>query len=422
MGTKKLDRRAFLTRSGLIGCSLATSPLFAPITFASADDSVLGDNRLVVIILRGGMDGIDVVQPFGDPDFAGLRQIKGADPVGAEKGPIDLDGFFALHPALGDLMPLWRAGQLGFGHAVSTPYRDKRSHFDGQDLLEAGTVALAGASGRDGWLNRMLQEIPSIRAETAYSIGREDILLLRGQAEVANWSPNAQLNLSEQARRLTELMMAGDPLFADATAEALRLAEGGDDSMASGMGDMGGSGGMMMDMRQSMETARKNSGYRKIAEFAAEKLRDDTRVAAFSINGWDTHARQTRPLGKALKTLSETILQLQAGLGPIWGKTTVVAVTEFGRTARLNGTKGTDHGTGGAMILAGGALRGGRVVGRWPGLAEADLYQRRDLMPTRDVRANLAWIMRGLFGLPVGVLEKTVFPGLDMGTDPRLIL
>lgn len=414
----KLDRRRFLMRSGLIGCSLAASPLLTPMTFASAPQATFGDNRLVVIILRGGMDGLDVVQPYGDPEFSALRQLPGSARVGTENGPIDLDGFFALHPALASLMPLWRAGELGFTHAISTPYRDKRSHFDGQDLLEAGTLSLGAASGRDGWLNRMLQAVPGAQTHTAFSIGRDDMLLLRGQAEVASWSPDAQLQLSEQARRLTELMMASDPLFAEATAEALELAQ----ADAQGVGEDETSGDMMLDMRRSMKAARKNSGHRKVADFAAEKLRADTRIAAFSINGWDTHAAQARPLGNALKALAETILHLRDGLGPVWAKTTVVAVTEFGRTARLNGTKGTDHGTAGAMVMAGGALRGGRVYGKWPGLSEADLYQRRDLMPTGDVRSSIAWIMRDLYGLPVSVLERTVFPGLEMGDNPRLIL
>ena len=161
----------------------------------------------------------------------------------------------------------------------------------------------------------------------------------------------------------------------------------------------------------------------KVAEFAAEQLRGDTRIASFSINGWDTHNRQDKSIKPALDRLADTVLGLQSGLGPdVWGKTAVVAMTEFGRTARINGTGGTDHGTGGVMVLAGGAIRGGQVLGKWPGLSEADLYDRRDLMPTSDVRALAAWIMRGLAGLDRAMLEKTVFPGLDMGADPGLLL
>ena len=169
-------------------------------------------------------------------------------------------------------------------------------------------------------------------------------------------------------------------------------------------------------MSMSAAPLRRSKSHLKVAHFAAEQLRGDTRVASFSINGWDSHAAQDRTLKPALERLAQTILALQSGVGPeIWGKTAVIAMTEFGRTARLNGTKGTDHGTGGAMVLAGGAINGGQVFGRWPGLAEADLYERRDLMPTADVRAPAAWIMRGLTGLDQSAIERDVFPGLQMG-------
>ena len=163
-------------------------------------------------------------------------------------------------------------------------------------------------------------------------------------------------------------------------------------------------------------------GLTEIARFAADRLRADTRIAAWSINGFDTHSNQARQLPRTLADLSDNILALREALGPVWGKTAVVAMTEFGRTARANGTKGTDHGTGGAMLFAGGALRGGQVVRDWPGLAEADLYDRRDLMPTRDVRAHAGWMMRQLFGLEAGLIERTVFPGVELGPDPKLIL
>ena len=157
--TKDLSRRAFLARSAVLGCSAAASPLWTRVSFAAAP----WDTRLVVIILRGGMDGLDVVRPYGAPEYAALRGSLAAE------GGADLDGFFGLHPALSPLMPLWARGELGFVHAVSTPYRDKRSHFDGQDLLEAGTGDLAGA--RDGWLNRMLQLVPGVEAQTAFALG-----------------------------------------------------------------------------------------------------------------------------------------------------------------------------------------------------------------------------------------------------------
>ncbi len=164
------------------------------------------------------------------------------------------------------------------------------------------------------------------------------------------------------------------------------------------------------------------AGPPRLAEFAASRLRGATRVASFSLGGWDTHAQQAAALPRALARLAETILALRDGLGPAWGRTAVLCLTEFGRTARENGTGGTDHGTAGAMLFAGGVLQGGRVVGDWPGLAEADLYEGRDLRPTRDLRALPAWLLRAFAGMARGEIERAVFPGLDMGDDPGLVL
>jgi uncharacterized protein (DUF1501 family) len=389
--TSSLSRRAFLVRSGLIGCSLAASPLMTPVSFAQTP----WDNRLVVIILRGGMDGLDAVQPYGDPALRGLR---GSLSGGPENGAIDLDGYFALHPALAPLMPMWTAQQLAFVHAVSTPYRDKRSHFDGQDLLEAGTAQMNGV--RDGWLNRMLQTVPGVHAQTAYAIGRSDMRLLQGAAEVANWSPGADLQLSPQAIQLMELMTESDPAMHAALTEAQLLTAASLDKPEQG-----------------------TPGHVQIAEFAAQQLSKDARIAAFSLNGWDTHQNQINTLPRALNTLAETLVALKDKMrGDTWKKTAVVAMTEFGRTARQNGTRGTDHGTGGLMVLAGGAIRGGRVYGDWPGLGEGALFENRDLMPTGDVRTHTAWIMQGLTGLDRSTLEGSIFPGMEMGDNPGLLL
>lgn len=396
----EFSRRSFMARAGLVGCSLAASPLVTQVAFAAAP----WDTRLIVIILRGGADGLDIVQPYGDPVFGGLRRSIGRGPEG---GAADLDGFFALHPALAPLMPMWGRGELGFAHAVSTPYRDKRSHFDGQDLLEAGGVSLSDGI-RDGWLNRMLQVLPGVEADTAYAIGLGQLQVLHGAAPVANWAPEADLTLSPQGQQLLSLVMEPDPALHAALAEAQMLDE-----------DRGEMGGLNQQMRQ---VRNRGAQHRQIAEFAASRLRGDARIASFSLNGWDTHRAQEASLSKALARLADTLLTLEAGLAETWKRTAIVAMTEFGRTARENGTRGTDHGTGGLMFMAGGAIRGGRVIGDWPGLTEADLYERRDLMPTRDVRAHAAWMMRAATGLDRSVLEQTIFPGLDMGDDPGLLL
>ncbi len=282
------------------------------------------------------------------------------------------------------------------------------------------TRSLALGWVRDGWLNRLLKEIPGVQSDTAYAIGRGDMLLLKGAAEVANWAPDSALALSPQARRLLDLVMYDDPLLRDAMAEAVELSQGTITALTGGE-EMDNA--MMMDtMQDMMRPQRGADSAETIARFAAERLRGESRIAAFSLSGFDTHARQDVSLRRALDRLQTAILTLRGDLGDVWQKTAVVAMTEFGRTVQVNGTKGTDHGTGGAKILAGGALRGGRVLGDWPGLTEADLYKRRDLMPTQDVRAYAGWIMRDLFELSPGVIERTVFPGVDLGRDPRLIV
>ncbi len=402
--TSGFNRRTFLAGSAALGCSLAASPLMTPLALAAAP----GDKRLVVIILRGAMDGLDVVRPVGDAAYGALRPT-----LAGGEAPLDLDGFFALHPALADLHPLWRAGELGFAHAVSTPYRDKRSHFDGQDILESGA---AGTGGRDGWLNRALAQMPGTSLRSGFAIGRGALLILSGDAPVSRWAPDAALALTAQSQALLSRMYRDAPLFAASMQEAIALT-----GTLEGGGMVGDFEEMQQAMMETMRGGNRRQGAAKIARFAAEQLLGETRIAAFSINGWDTHAGQRGGLRRALEELQSAILTLKQELGPVWRDTAVLAMTEFGRTARENGSRGTDHGTGGAMLMAGGAIAGGKVHGDWPGLGELDLYQGRDLMPTRDIRAYAGAALAGLFGLNAGALQGSVFPGLDMGAMPQII-
>lgn len=393
-----MDRRMFLRAFGAAACSAAAHPLLSTVTLAKGAPA-LGENRLVVIILRGAMDGLDVVQPRGEPEFATLR------PGLATTPGLALDGFWQMHGALEGLLPLWQAGELGFVHAVSTPYRDKRSHFDGQDMLEAGTGAdVPLGAVRDGWLNRMLQAVPGVSAETAYAVGPDELRVLSGAAEVRNWAPDQDLALSAQGRLLLEHVAHDDDLFRAAVAEALELTAEAPGLMA------GGEAGKADDVTP-------------LVDFVAGRLRGETRIAAFSLTGWDTHKAQANLLRRPLGRLQAAILRLKAQLGPpVWGRTAVLAMTEFGRTARENGSGGTDHGTGGLMVAAGGAVKGGQVLGQWPGLSDGALFEGRDLMPTTDVRAWAAHAMAGLYGLDRAVLEASVFPGLRAEGAAGLIL
>ncbi|WP_380053513.1 DUF1501 domain-containing protein [Falsihalocynthiibacter sp. SS001] len=401
MTNSTLSRRDLLIRASALGCSAAASPLLTPISLAATPS----DQRLVVIILRGGMDGLDVVQPVGDKGFGKLRPTLSK----ASKNAKPLTGMFALHPALAPLMPLWKSEQLAFAHAVSTPYRDKRSHFAGQDILEAGTAGVDNGGVRGGWLNRLLQTIPDADYQTAYSVGREEMLVLKGKADVSSWAPDARMDISDPTKLLLGLTYQDDPLFMSSLDDAFDLT-----TSLEGYAEMPSDLSPTEAMQFAQTQAKKMSGYKNIAAFTAARLREETRIASFSITGWDTHRNQAGSLKRALGNLSDVILKLQQDLGPVWDKTTIIAMTEFGRTARENGTQGTDHGTGGLSVMAGGALRGGKVYGDWPGLKDADLYQGRDLMPTQDVRAYAAMAMRGLFGTSVSTLEQQVFPGLDL--------
>jgi uncharacterized protein (DUF1501 family) len=401
-----LTRRGLIRGLGAIACSAAAHPLMTTVTLAGSDGAhPLGDRRLVVVILRGAMDGLDLVRPTGDPLLARYRPSLAADPG------LDLDGYFALSPVLTGLTDLWRKGQLGFAHAVSTPYRNERSHFDGQDILEAGTgLDLPDYAVRDGWLNRMLQAVPGLRAETAFAIGQEAIPILNGRAEVRNWSPGMTFDLPSQSQLLLDHIYHDDPLFRAATTEALALGASVDAAR------------MMAGQTPPVSDNRPLADMDRLVDFAADRLIEETRIAAFSLSGWDTHRNQGGAITRPMRQLERIVLRMNDRLGPdVWDKTLLLAMTEFGRTVRENGSNGTDHGTGGAMLMAGGALRGGRVMGQWQGLAEGDLYQGRDLLPTSDVRAWAAWAMRGMYGLDRGVLEGSIFPGLQMGDDPGLL-
>lgn len=373
-----LSRRGFLASA----CCLAAAPVFTPLTFAAMP----GDNRFVAIVLRGAMDGLALVQPYGDPL---LKQLRPDLALGRDAGLIDLDGFFGLHPAASELMPLWTAGELAFVHSVSTPYRDARSHFDGQDILETGGSSADGL--RSGWLNRTLSVMAQPAAAIDVTTSRDLILSGPNKSEV--WSTQSDITLGGDALQFLTRLYRNDPVFATAMAEAV----GVDDFSDQLYGD-----------------TKRGQGVHEVARLAGGLLREQYRVAAFSIGGWDTHIRQTPDFAKAAKQLALAITTLKETLGPdAWSKTAVVAMTEFGRTVRQNGSAGTDHGTGGCCVMAGGAIKGGRVLGRWAGLGDGDLLDGRDLMPTGDVREVAAAMLYRQFDVPISALTSTIFPGLD---------
>ncbi|MBY5768629.1 DUF1501 domain-containing protein [Rhizobium laguerreae] len=386
MNRISLSRRGFLTSA----CCLAAAPVFTPVTFAAMP----GDNRFVTIVLRGAMDGLDLVQPYGDAGFAALRPTLALTP---DTGLLDLDGHFGLNPAAAELMPLWKSRELAFVHAVSTPYRDQRSHFDGQDMLESGGEHVA--EEKTGWLNRALAVIPRSDARKAIDINTSTELILSGPNNVDVWASDSNLAPARDEMQFLARLYAGDPPFAEALAEATRA----------------NSASMMVEPE-----GQRGAKIADVAALAANMLKGDYRIASFSISGWDTHIGQAGQFKRPVQDLSQAINTLKATLGPeIWAKTVVLAMTEFGRTVRQNGSAGTDHGTGGCALLAGGAVNGGRILGRWPGIGDGQLLDDRDLMPTADVRELAAAMLYRQFDVSADDLTGKIFPGLgfDKGSQ-----
>lgn len=381
-----LDSSLFLSRRSFLAtaCCAAAVPAFSPVSLAAMP----GENRFVTIVLRGAMDGLDLIQPHGDRSFRMLRPGLALDP---DSGLIDLDGFFGLHPAAAALMPLWQAREIGFIHAVSTPYRDARSHFDGQDMLESGAGTVHGE--RTGWLNRALAVIPRPADRRAIDINTSMELILSGPNEADVWSSASDLAMPADEMAFFRRLYANDPQFSKVMAEAVRTD---------------------MSADQFFEDEKRGQGIRDMARLAGGMLREEYRIASFSVDGWDTHAGQKNQFARTLKDLIIAITTLKDTLGEsAWRKTAVLAMTEFGRTARENGSGGTDHGTGGVAIVAGGGIAGGRVMGKWPGLGEGELLEDRDLMPTGDVREIAAAMLYRQFDVSAGDLTDRIFPGLS---------
>ena len=367
------------------------------------------NSRFVAIILRGALDGLSAVAPVGDPDYVELHGALALSTTG-EHAALPLDGFFALHPAMPNFARLFRSGQASIVHAVATGYRD-RSHFDGQDVLESG---YPGPGRTDsGWLNRALMALPpgERAASQGLAVGAVSPLVIRGRAPVLGWAPHMVATAGDDlARRLLDLYGQRDPLLAAALAEGLET-----DRLA-GMERAAARGG-----------ADKPQGMRQAAEGAAKLLAadDGPRIAALAFDGWDTHVNEggaTGRLAQLLGGLDGALAAFEGGLGQHWQDTVVVVMTEFGRTARINGTVGTDHGTGTVAFLAGGAMRGGRVIADWPGLKTAQLYEARDLRPTTDLRSVLKGILQEQWGLSQRSLATEIFPDTDLvSAMPNLV-
>lgn len=391
------ERRTILRALALTSISPALKPAFG---FAATP----GDSRLVVVILRGALDGLTAAPPYADPDYRSLRGDLSIGNPGSANGALDLNGTFGLHPALKGFGDLYGKGELILIHAAATAYRE-RSHFDGQDLLENGTPIPHGA--QDGWLNRALSALPGTK-HAGLAVGKNVPLILRGPAQVTSWAPDVLPAVDEDTLGRLMDLYADDRVLGPALAQSIATS-----ALLTETGAAGGD-------QQGMPKAGGGANPAKFAEQVAKSVGallaapDGPRVAVFELTGWDTHANEGSAQGVLalrLGALDAAISALAISLGQVWQKTAVLALTEFGRTAAANGTKGTDHGTGAAAFLLGGAVKGGRVIADWPGLSSAKLYQGRDLNPTIDLRAICKGVLAEHLGLSPTLLSEQVFPG-----------
>lgn len=384
-----------LNRRHLLAGATAGAALSFPVcAFGQAQAT---DKRLIVIILRGGLDGLSAIAPIGDPDYASLRGRLAI----SRSSALALDSTFALHPNLPKMHALYRAGELLPIHACATAYRE-RSHFDAQNVLETGGARPFART--EGWLNKALGALPQSRPEMGLALSAQAPLLLRGPTQVATWSPSALPDVNtDTMARLLSLYEARDPALANALESAMSANAV---AMDAGASDMNRAGPRSIT---------------PIAQIAARFLKDDNGpiAAVMEMGGWDTHANQgleQGPLARGLSALDDGLDAFKTEMGPAWRNTVVIIATEFGRTAAPNGAGGTDHGTGAAACLAGGAVRGGRVLADWPGLSRTSLYESRDLQPTTDLRAVFKGVLADHLRVSSAALERDAFPG---STDAR---
>ncbi|MGB8630241.1 MAG: DUF1501 domain-containing protein [Xanthobacteraceae bacterium] len=369
------------------------------------------DPRFLTIILRGALDGLATVAPVGDPDWQALRG-ENALSLSDKMPALKLDNFFALNPAMPNLHGMFEAKEAIIVHASATPYRE-RSHFDGQDLLESG-LPRPGAS-ESGWLNRALAGLsPGGRVDPrggkAFAVGPVTPLVVRGPAPILSWSPQQLMPASEDTvHRLLDLYRHADTKLASVLEDNANLSA---IEQANGMAQKPGAAGPAQVRAYFSEAAG------TAAKFLAQP--DGPRVGALALDGWDTHFNQGIAQGRLsqlLGSLDAALAAIKSNMGAAWRETVVALATEFGRTARINGTAGTDHGTATVALLVGGALKGGRVIADWPGLKAADLYQGRDLKPTTDLRAALKGVLKDHLRVDERALAQNVFPGSD-GVKP----
>ncbi len=383
-----INRRRFLQGAVMAGAAVTMCP---GLVLAQART----DKRLVIIIQRGAMDGLAAVAPYGDLNYRSLRGDLALSPDAL----LRLDANFGMPQSLKPMYDMFTAGELGIIHAVASPYRE-RSHFEGQSVLELGSTGQP-YSLESGWLNRVVAAVNARDNSLGLAFGESIPMMMRGPVKVGSYAPTALPELNNDFMSLLETSYAHDKLFKDALDQGMYLQEHTGDAMNG-------------DEKEMAKKTNSPKAFEAMCQIAGQWLArpDGPRLATIEIGGWDTHVAQGTEAGRLANNfdiLARGIDSLKQTLGPEWKNTTVVTLTEFGRTARPNGNKGTDHGTASLMFVAGGSVRGG-LFGHWPGLGSNQLYQNRDLMPTTDIRGPMKGILNTLYGLSPATLDHDIYP------------
>jgi uncharacterized protein (DUF1501 family) len=407
-------RRSALATAAGLGLSVS----FLGRAAFAASEGDLARKKLVILVCRGGMDGLSVSPPIGDPDYAGLRRQIAIAPFGAEGGALKLDDTFGLHPSLKAVWRLAQTGQARIAPAVATPDR-ARSHFEAQDVLENGGSAAYGVPS--GWLNRTLQAMAGGRKLQGLSVGVEAPLILRGPVQTASWSPGGLQSRDARLPMILQDLYAHDPLLGPALASGLQTQTEAKAASALAVAQEQTEAPAQMTLASMPTTPPPanlggNPEAVRAAGITVAKLmtaEDGPQIVAISVDNFDTHANQGTDRGllaTRLTYLDNLIDGLSDGLGPEWRNTVVVAATEFGRTAHVNGTSGTDHGTASTALVLGGGLKRRGIIGDWPTLQPAKLFEARDTAPTLDMRALFKGVLTEHLGLERRVLDTTIFP------------
>ncbi len=381
-----LSRRKFFGHSAALASLVAAG--IPNLSFAQAAT----DKRLVVIVLRGAMDGLHMMPAYGDRHYYRSRPKIAVPKPGEQGGALDLNGYFGLHPKLGKLLPLYKAGDMAIIPAIATGYRE-RSHFDGQTVLESGTTNMAGTLS--GWLNRALSNETTGHGPKGLALGKNVPLLLRGPSDVMSWAQDNLPDLEEEFLNDMAKLFVKDPLFSE------NLERGRSKTFDA-----------PKNMMTSGKSLRSLNNFLEGTQAAGMILAQDKspRIAVVDMLGFDTHYGQIPRMDVLFDALADGIMMLRKKLSKHWDKTTILVISEFGRTVAENGSQGTDHGRGGMSMLLGGTVGGGRVAGDWPGLSEKGLHEGRELKAAITYEALFKSVLISHLGLPRNFVEDVVFP------------